>query len=156
MDILTAINFLHFFSTQTFLDTISYAQVQKLNIALFQDSFTCVTNTLVDPTVGKKIKTLQTNYQNIHGDFGLFYKLLMLYHFGNKVHCKSKGTLTACFIYKLNLVFGLPFHHLSVKGPIDFSLHLSTMPNDILQNWTKNQTNIFFFHSTDWMNCNFT
>ena len=54
MDILTEINFLNFFSTQTFLDTISYAQVQKLNIALFQDSFTCVTNTLVDPTVGKK------------------------------------------------------------------------------------------------------
>ena len=54
MDILTAINFLNFFSIQTFLETISYAQVQKLNLPLCQDSFTCVTNTLVDPTVGKK------------------------------------------------------------------------------------------------------
>ena len=55
MDILTAINFLNF------------AQVQKLNLLSVKIPL------LVSLFSGqKKIQTLQTNYQNIHGDFGLF------------------------------------------------------------------------------------
>ena len=142
MDILSSLNFLNFFSTQTFLDTISKTKTKPTSLSRFL--YLCHQYTCGPHSWQKKSKHYKQFITIFMGILAFSRNLSCCTILGIKSTASPKGPWLLLF---LQIEFGLwspsAFHHLSVKGPLDFSLHLTfrkwqcQMIVYILYNWKK-------------------